>query len=47
MQLAARAASTEPTTVVDRDALAAYLGALPQPVRPPTEERIRTVGGAQ
>jgi 2',3'-cyclic-nucleotide 2'-phosphodiesterase (5'-nucleotidase family) len=47
MQLAARAASTEPTTVVDRDALAAYLGALPQPVRPPTEERIRAVGGAQ
>jgi 5'-nucleotidase len=44
--LAGRAAATEATDRVDLDALVAYLGQLPQPVRAPAEERLRAVPAA-
>ncbi|MFQ5690309.1 MAG: bifunctional metallophosphatase/5'-nucleotidase [Gemmatimonadota bacterium] len=40
-----RATSTEPTGIVDVDALADYLAALPQPVRGPADPRWLAVGG--
>ncbi|GLC28051.1 hypothetical protein rosag_45640 [Roseisolibacter agri] len=45
--LAEGAASVVETKVVDVDALMGYLRQLPQPVRAPTEVRIRNVAGAQ
>ena len=39
--------SSEPTNVVDLDALIAYLKALPQPVSVPSEKRIRAASGSR
>ena len=46
MDLARRATAVTPLNIVDLDALIGYVGQLPQPVQPPDEERIRSVGGA-
>jgi 5'-nucleotidase len=47
LQLAERAASVRPTNLVDLDVFVGYLGQLPQPVRAPAEERIRSVRAAE
>jgi 2',3'-cyclic-nucleotide 2'-phosphodiesterase (5'-nucleotidase family) len=47
LQLAERAASVRPTSLVDLDVLVGYLGQLAQPVRAPAEERIRPLRTAE
>jgi 5'-nucleotidase len=39
-----RALASQNTGIVDLDAFVAYLGRLPQPVRPPEEVRVETGG---
>ena len=45
--LSSGAIKSEHLSTIDLDALVAYLKKLPQPVRAPTEPRIRPAGGSR